>query len=214
LWIHPPSRWRPRPASPPNVCKVITPSAYTMSSTRDARRRASISKRCWSPIVNDVCMNACVDHYLSKRVPVQQGLRGPCVHPSTGGVGGYVGSRLRRPKRPRSADQSLKKLAAPSLGRTAKVASADMSADSIYQMQEHRLSVGHIVQLFDCPRARGHVHPLAVLPCKHCAPCKAATRHICQDMVCANGAFALRQFMGIQIGGGIQCRSSTKRRSG
>jgi hypothetical protein len=111
-------------------------------------------------------------------------------------------------------DQSLEKLAAPSLGRTAKVASADMSADSIYQMQEHRLSVGHIVQLFDCPRARGHVHPLAVLPCKHCAPCKAATRHICQDMVCANGAFALRQFMGIQIGGGIQCRSSTKRRSG
>jgi hypothetical protein len=27
-------------------------------------------------------------------------------------------------------------------------------------------------------------------------------------------AFALRQFMGIQIGGGIQCRSFTKRRSG
>jgi hypothetical protein len=41
--------------------------------------------------------------------------------------------------------------------------------------------------MFDCPRARGYVHPLTVLPCKHCAPCKAATRHIRQDVVCANG---------------------------
>jgi hypothetical protein len=96
LWIRPLSRWRPRPASPPNVCKVITPSAYTMSSTRDARRRASVSKRCWPRIADDVCTNACGDHCSSKRVSVHLGVREPCVHLPTGGVGGYVGSKLRR----------------------------------------------------------------------------------------------------------------------
>jgi hypothetical protein len=91
VWIQPPS-----PMSPPNVCKVITPSAYTMSSTRDARRRASVSKRCWPRIADDVCTNACGDHCSSKRVSVHLGVREPCVHLPTGGVGGYVGSKLRR----------------------------------------------------------------------------------------------------------------------
>jgi len=38
--------------TPPNVCKVITPSAYTMFTTRVVRRQASIWKRYRMPITS------------------------------------------------------------------------------------------------------------------------------------------------------------------
>jgi hypothetical protein len=34
-----------------NVCKVITPSAYTMSASGGVRRQASILKCCWTPVM-------------------------------------------------------------------------------------------------------------------------------------------------------------------